>query len=137
MTGRSERPSRPPREKRIATKSEVRSYHAERSAIALLYAAKIAAARLYASKDHVEAIIAALRAEERAALEALRMREQSMRQARRRTRLAFTFAARAALGGKRRRRGCWPRTRIAARGYGLPARPRPMPRKAFPSNSMD
>jgi hypothetical protein len=46
----------------------------ERAQLHQLYAAKIAAARLYARPDELAAIIAALRAEEQAALDALNVR---------------------------------------------------------------
>lgn len=96
MTGPSERPSRQPREKRKAaeTDNSPRStYRQERDAILMLYAAKIAAARLFAPKHELDAILAALRAEQRAALCALREREQVKAQARRIKRFAWRFAA--------------------------------------------
>ena len=115
MTGLSERPSRPPRENRIAEArpraDHGRSTHgAERAALLWLYAAKIAAAQLFASKDQLAAIIEALRAEERAALSALRERHQSEAERKRRVRLAWVFAAR---GATRRRQFDRPRRRHA------------------------
>jgi hypothetical protein len=97
MTGLSERPSRPPREKRKAAEADNSprsTYRQERDAILMLYAAKIAAARLFAPKHELDAILAALRAEQRAALSALREREQVKAEARRMKKFAWRFAAR-------------------------------------------
>ena len=66
MTGASERQNRGPRENHRATGNG-----AERATLRHLYAAKIAGARLYADRHQLAAIIAALRSEERAALNAL------------------------------------------------------------------
>jgi hypothetical protein len=60
----------------------------------MLFAAKIAAAQLYAPKYELSAILAALRAEERATLQALRDQEWMKAAARRTRRLAWGFAAR-------------------------------------------
>lgn len=60
----------------------------------MLYAAKIAAAELHAPKKELAAILAALRAEERATLNALREGEQMKAQRRRQVRLAWTFGKR-------------------------------------------
>jgi hypothetical protein len=70
------------------------TYRAERAAIVLLYAAKIAAAQVSAPRDQVAAIIAALRLEERSALRGLLERERHRRNARRRARFGFTLAKR-------------------------------------------
>jgi hypothetical protein len=97
MTGPSERPSRQPREKRKAAETDNSprgTYQQERGAILMLYAAKIAAARLFAPKHELDAILAALRAEQRSALSALREREQVKAEARRMKRFAWRFAAR-------------------------------------------
>jgi hypothetical protein len=59
----------------------------------MLYAAKIAAAQLNAPKHELEAMLAALRAEERAALKALEEREHLKARDRRLRRLDWTFAA--------------------------------------------
>jgi hypothetical protein len=59
----------------------------------MLYAAKIAAARLYAPEHEFAAIVAAMRAEERAALAALRDRQQMTNEARRRKKLGWRFAS--------------------------------------------
>jgi hypothetical protein len=61
----------------------------------LFYAAKIAAAQISAPKLQLAAIIAAIRAEERSALTALKERRAPMTQARRQKRFAWHFAARA------------------------------------------
>jgi hypothetical protein len=53
----------------------ISTYAQERGVILLLYAAKIAAAQLYSPKDQLAAIVNALKAEERAALNSLRERE--------------------------------------------------------------
>jgi hypothetical protein len=58
----------------------------------MLYAAKIAAARLYAPKHELAAIEAAIRAEEKAALRALKERRDIEAQARRKTKLAWKIA---------------------------------------------
>jgi hypothetical protein len=58
-----------PKDRRIS------SYAQERAAILLLFGSKIAAAQLYSPKDQLAAIINALKAEERAALNSLRERE--------------------------------------------------------------
>ena len=99
MTGWSERPSRPPRENRKADQAgregrDALTFGQERTAILLLYAAKIAAAQLHASKHELAAILAALRAEERAALRALREMQQSKAKIKRQKRLAWRFATR-------------------------------------------
>ena len=103
MTGLRERPNTQPPEKRKAESRErsprrVNTYQAERASILLLYASKIAAAQLYARKDELAAIIAVLRAEERAALNALRDKERA-EHSRRRNPLTWQFriAARATL----------------------------------------
>jgi hypothetical protein len=100
MTGQSERPSRLPREKRKASQTSKTdrapsSYRQERAALVMLYASKIAAARLYAPKHELDAIIAAIRAEEKAALAALREREQIRINRQRQNRIAWQFAGRA------------------------------------------
>jgi hypothetical protein len=59
-----------------------------------LYAAKIAAVRLYARNEEIEAIIAALRAEEQAALEALRVRHRKTIKSRKRIGSALQMAKR-------------------------------------------
>jgi hypothetical protein len=97
MTGRSERPSRPPRENRKASQGQTTdrapsTYRQERSALVMLYAAKIAAARLYARKEDIDAIVAALRAEEKAALRALKERREFAVQAKRRNKFAWNIA---------------------------------------------
>jgi len=99
MTGLPERPSRQPRENRKAAPRESFSrepsiYGSERAALALFYAAKIAAAQLYAPKHLVAAIIAAIRAEERAAASALRERHRFEAERKRRRRSAWVSAAR-------------------------------------------
>jgi len=99
MTGLSERPSRPPREKRTADQARQAqrdgfTFSQERSAIILLYAAKIAAAQLYAPKHELAAILAALRVEQRAALRASREIEQAKAKTRRRNTFAWRFATR-------------------------------------------
>ena|ERR1700722_17609837 len=83
MIGPSERPSRLPREKRKALESKEPKDNGvqvgrERSALRSLFAAKIAAAYLYAPKHDVAALIASLRAEEAAAVNALR-RQRTVR----------------------------------------------------------
>jgi hypothetical protein len=103
MTGPSERPSRPPREKRTASPREATdrapgTYRQERAALVMLYAAKITAARLYAPKHELAAIVAAIRAEEKAALGALKERREFEAQAKRKKRLGWRFATRAATG---------------------------------------
>jgi hypothetical protein len=60
----------------------------------LLYASKIAAAQLHAPKHELAAILAALRAEQRAALRALREVEQAKAKTRRQKRFAWLFATR-------------------------------------------
>jgi hypothetical protein len=72
------------------------TYAQERGVILLLYAAKIAAAQLYSPKDQLAAIVNALKAEERAALSALREREAVENERQKRTRLlqAYGLAAR-------------------------------------------
>lgn len=120
MIGLSERPSRPPRENRKASPSKRRtrdpsSYRAEYGSIRLLYAAKIAAARLYASRDELDAILAALRYEERAALSALRAREQIKIQQRRKMRMGWSFAAQGAARQRRSDTPDRPRTRLRRR----------------------
>lgn len=103
MSGLREKPSAQPPEKRKAEARErspcrVSLYQAERASILLLYASKIAAAQLYARKNEVAVIIAALKAEERAALQTLREREQAERASRRKPLTwQFRIAARAAL----------------------------------------
>jgi hypothetical protein len=102
MTGQSERPSRLPREKRKATarpKAEsARSTHREeRATILLNFASKIAAAELYASKDALDAILAALRAEEQAALGALREREHIRIRQQTLVRIAWRIAERVSI----------------------------------------
>jgi hypothetical protein len=62
----------------------------------MLYAAKIAAARLYAPEHELDAIIAAIRAEEKEALRALKEREKMKAEGRWQKRLAWRFAERAA-----------------------------------------
>jgi hypothetical protein len=99
MTGWSERPSRPPREKRKASQGQTTdrapsTYRQERAALVMLYAAKIAAARLYAPEHELAAIIAAIRAEEKAALAALREHEQIRIKRQRQIRMAWQFAGR-------------------------------------------
>jgi hypothetical protein len=99
MTGRSERPSRPPREKRKAKSKPRRefarsTYRQEHAVILLHFASKMAAAELYASKTELHAILAALRAEQRAALIALREREQIRISRQRQIRMAWQFAQR-------------------------------------------
>jgi hypothetical protein len=81
----------------------------------LLYAAKIAAARLYASRDELDAILAALRGEERAALSALREREKIKIQQRRQQRMAWRLAARCVLRSNRSKAPDRPRTRVRRR----------------------
>jgi hypothetical protein len=71
ITGRLERPSWPPLENRKAGSRP--SCGGERAQLHQLYAAKIAAARLYARPDELAVIIAALRDEEQAALDALKV----------------------------------------------------------------
>jgi hypothetical protein len=100
MTGPRERPSTQPREKRKASAREITestpsTYRQERAAIIFLYAAKIAAARLYAPKHELAAIVAAIRAEEEAALRALKERREFEKQANQRKRLGWRFATRA------------------------------------------
>jgi hypothetical protein len=99
MTGLSERPSRPPREKRKADQARRAgrdgfTFSQERTTILLLYAAKIAAAQLYAPKNELAAILAALRAEQQAALRASREVEQAKAKTRRQDRFAWLFATR-------------------------------------------
>jgi hypothetical protein len=80
MIGPSGKPNRPPRENRKAASSQGESSDAfgrERLALRTLFAAKIAAAYLYASKHDVAAIVASLRAEERAMVAALRRRKRA------------------------------------------------------------
>jgi hypothetical protein len=60
----------------------------------MLYAAKIAAAELYAPEHLRAAIIAALRAEQRAALRALREAEQIRINHQRQNRMGWQFAKR-------------------------------------------
>jgi hypothetical protein len=81
----------------------------------LLYAAKIAAARLYASRDELDAILAALQSEERAALDALREREQIKIQQRRQNRIAWNFAAPGVARRNRSKAPDRPRTRLRRR----------------------
>jgi hypothetical protein len=59
----------------------------------LLYAAKIAAARLYTPKHELAAVIAAIKAEEQAALNALRQRKDFEIAGKRKRRFAWVFAA--------------------------------------------
>src|SRR5947209_17104012 len=97
MTGRSERQSRPPREKRKATPQEKSekapsTYRQERSALVLFYASKIAAAQISAPKQQLAAIIAAIRAEEKSALSALKARRAFMARARRQKKFAWRIA---------------------------------------------
>jgi hypothetical protein len=81
MTGLSGTPNRQPREKPKAQHSaggdSDRTFGRERLALRTLFAAKIAAAYLYASKRDVVAIVAALRAEERAMVSALQRRKRT------------------------------------------------------------
>jgi hypothetical protein len=72
------------------------TYAQERAAILLLFGSKIAAAQLYSPKDQLAAIISALKAEERAALNSLRDREEVEieKQTRRRLLLAYRVVAR-------------------------------------------
>jgi hypothetical protein len=58
----------------------------------MLYAAKIAAARLYAPVHELDAILAAIRAEEKAALAVLREREHIRINRQRQNRMAWRFA---------------------------------------------
>jgi hypothetical protein len=78
------------------------TFSQERTAILLLYAAKIAAAQLHAPKHELAAILAALRAEQRAALRALRATAQARAKTRRQKRLAWLLR-RASLWRPRRR----------------------------------
>src|SRR5258707_15789529 len=99
MTGLRERQSTQPREKRKADKARksdgpISTYGAERASLALFYAAKIAAAQLYARKDELAAIIAALKAEERAAFGALREHQRMRSRQHRHRMLALAIAAR-------------------------------------------
>ncbi len=115
VTGPSERPSRQPLEKRKAHKDkredrfEASTYGAERAAIVLLYAAKLAAARLYAPRHQLQAITQALKAEEQAALRALREEEHYRRQRRRLKKLAWGFSARSVSGRPPTARGKRPK----------------------------
>jgi hypothetical protein len=97
MMGPSE--SRPPREKRKADPKHASrsgsSYAKERAIILLLYAAKIAAARLYTAPDELEAVLASLKSEEHAALNALREREHIQNRKRRTQRLGWRLGAQA------------------------------------------
>jgi hypothetical protein len=99
MTGPRERQNTQPRENRKADKARkshrpVNTFGAERANLALFYAVKIAAAQLYARKDEIAAIIAALKAEERAAFSALRERQQMQTQQHRHQMLALAIVAR-------------------------------------------
>jgi hypothetical protein len=58
----------------------------------LFYAAKIAAAELHAPRHELTAIIAAIRAEQKSALNALKERRDFEAQAKRRTKLAWRIA---------------------------------------------
>jgi hypothetical protein len=69
-------------------------YEAARSAVLLIYQTKIAAAFLLAPKHQVMALVAALKAEESAALLALRNQAASEDAAKRRNRLAWVMATR-------------------------------------------
>jgi hypothetical protein len=96
MIGPSERPSRPPHEKRKAARSREApqpesEFGRARLAIRSLFAAKIAAAYLFAAKGEVAALVAALRAEEAASVAALHKK----REGRKKTSGAFAQAARA------------------------------------------
>jgi hypothetical protein len=86
---------RKPYVRRSATR-RTSTYAQERGAILLLYASKIAAAQLSHGQDHVNAIVTALKAEERAALNALYEREAAEVETQRRKRLPedFKMAAR-------------------------------------------
>jgi hypothetical protein len=99
MTGPRDRPSTQPLQKRKAdqagqTGGTPDTYRQERSALTLLYAAKIAAAHLHAPKHELAALIAAIKAEESAALNALRQRKEFDIERKRRKRFAWVFAAR-------------------------------------------
>lgn len=67
----------------------------------MLFAAKLAAAQLYAPKHELDAMLAALRAEQEAALKALEEREHIKAQERRLKRFAWTFAARNLVRGRK------------------------------------
>ena len=121
MTGPRERPSTQPREKRTANTRERASLHRstyrqDRAAVLMLFAAKIAAAQLYAPKYELSAILAALRAEERATLQALRDQERMRAAARRVKRLGWNFASRAAGRRKKARDPNRPAVRTGYRG---------------------
>lgn len=81
---------------RRSTARRTSTYAQERGAILLLYASKIAAAQLYCPHDHVAAVVNALKAEQRAALEALYQREATEIETQRKRRLLadLSFAAR-------------------------------------------
>src|SRR5258708_41270 len=85
-----------------------------RSALASIYAVKIAAAYLLADKADVAAMVAALRSEERAAIEELRKTESVPRR-RRRKRVVLAFRIAKAEVGHRKKH---------IRRY-VPGRPRP------------
>lgn len=74
----------------------ISTYAQERAAILLLFGSKIAAAQLYSPKDQLAAIISALKAEERAALNSLREREavEIERQKQKRLLQGYRMAAR-------------------------------------------
>jgi hypothetical protein len=84
----------------VAKERRTSTYAQERVAILLLFGSKIAAAQLYSPKDQLAAIISALKAEERAALNSLRDREvvEIEKQTRRRLLLAYRVAARHVTG---------------------------------------